>query len=169
MIEALNKIVDHIENFLMTILMFAATVVTLVQVTARYGFNNSLYWSEEFILYSLISMSFLAAGMGVRYSAHISVDALYAFAGPRLTFLLKLIASVFGMIFAGTMVYYGSRLYINTSGMGQLSPATQIPVAYIYLSIPITGVFMLIRYVLILKKLVFHESYTPPSGNVSAI
>ena len=143
MIHALNKIVDWVENIMVVLLMLVATVVAIVQVVARYVFNNSLYWSEELILYSLIAMSFLAASMGVRYTAHISVEMLYAFAGPRLTRVLKYVAATLGVIFAATLVYYGGRLFINTSNMGQLSPAMQIPVAYIYLTIPVAGSFIL--------------------------
>jgi C4-dicarboxylate transporter DctQ subunit len=154
MIEVLNKIVDYVENTLVVVLIFTATIVAIIQVVARYVFNNSLYWSEELILYSLISMSFFTASMGVRLSAHISVEALYAFVGPRAIRALKMIAAILGLVFAGTLIYYGSRLYVSTGEMGQLSPAMQLPVAYIYLTIPIAGAFMVIRYLSVISKLV---------------
>lgn len=154
MIEAINKVVDYIENTLVVALIFTATTVAVIQVIARYVFNNSLYWSEELILYSLISMSFFTASMGVRRSAHISVEALYAFVGPRALRALKLVAAILGLVFAGTLVYYGSRLYVSTGEMGQLSPAMQLPVAYVYLTIPIAGVFMALRYLSVISKLV---------------
>lgn len=168
MIHALNKIVDWVENIMVVILMLVATVVAIVQVVARYVFNNSLYWSEELILYSLITMSFLAASMGVRYAAHISVEMLYAFAGPRLTRVLKYVATLLGFAFAATLVYYGGRLFINTSNMGQLSPAMQVPVAYIYLPIPVAGAFMLVRYLLIFQTLVAGKDYKPLATTMSA-
>lgn len=168
MIHALNKIVDWVENIMVVILMLVATVVAIVQVVARYVFNNSLYWSEELILYSLITMSFLAASMGVRYAAHISVEMLYAFAGPRLTRVLKYVATLLGFAFAATLVYYGGRLFINTSNMGQLSPAMQVPVAYIYLTIPVAGAFMLVRYLLIFQTLVAGRDYKPLATTMSA-
>ena len=168
MIHALNKIIDWVENIMMVILMLVATVVAIVQVVARYVFNNSLYWSEELILYSLITMSFIAASMGVRYAAHISVEMLYAFAGPKLTRVLKYVAAILGFIFAATLVYYGVRLFINTSNMGQLSPAMQIPVAYIYLAIPVAGAFMLARYLLIFQTLVSGKDYKPLTTTMSA-
>lgn len=168
MIHALNKIVDWVENIMVVILMLVATVVAIVQVVARYVFNNSLYWSEELILYSLITMSFLAASMGVRYAAHISVEMLYAFAGPRLTRVLKYVATLLGFAFAATLVYYGGRLFINTSNMGQLSPAMKVPVAYIYLTIPVAGAFMLVRYLLIFQTLVAGKDYKPLATTMSA-
>ncbi len=168
MIEMLNRILDTIEKYLMMLLMFSATIVTIVQVVARYVFNNSLYWSEEFILYALISMSFLAASMGVRYSAHISVEAIYAFVGPRIARLLRIFSAVLGLVFAGSLIYYGSRLFMNTLNMGQLSTAMQIPVAYVYFVIPMSGFFMLIRYMLVFKQLALYGKYEPLATAASA-
>lgn len=168
MILALNKMLDWIENILVVALMLTATTVAIIQVIARYVFNNSLYWSEEVILYALISMTFLSASMGVRYAAHISVDMLYAFAGPRLTRLLRRVSVVLGMVFAASMLYFGGRLSLNTLNMGQLSPAMQVPVGYVYLAIPTAAVFMLIRYLLILQALLRGKDHEPLSTNMSA-
>lgn len=154
MIKTINKGVDWLEGVAMTVLMLIATVVAIIQVIARYVFSNSLYWSEETILYSLITMSFLAASMGVRYSAHISVEILQIFAGPRLARVLKFISILLGVLFAVTLIYYGWQLFIRTNKMGQLSPAMRIPVAYVYLSIPISGTFMLLRYLSLFESLI---------------
>lgn len=168
MLAVINKVIDRIESVAMIILMLVATVVAIVQVIARYVFNNSLYWSEETVLYSLISMSFLAASMGVRYGAHICVEVLPLLAGPRVQKVLKYVAVILGAIFAYTLVHYGSRLFINTFNMGQLSPAMRIPVAYIYLMIPVSGAFMLMRYLWILQCLVLNQPYKPLKTDSSA-
>ncbi len=157
MINAINRVIDWIENAAMTILMFVATVVAIVQVIARYVFSNSLYWSEETIFYALIAMSFVTASMGVRYGVHISVEVLQAFLGPKLARFFRLIASVLGVVFAVTLIYYGWRLFVNTNNMGQLSPAMQIPVAYVYLIIPISGVFMFFRYLGVFQAIVLNK------------
>lgn len=168
MILAINKLIDWIEGALVVVLMLTATVVAVVQVIARYVFNHSLYWSEELILYALIAMTFLSASMGVRYAAHISVDMLYAFAGPRLTRVLRYLSLTLGVIFAAALLYFGWRLFSNTLNMGQLSPAMQIPVGYIYFTIPLAATFMLIRYLLMLQCLLQGKEYQPLSTNLSA-
>ena len=151
MIGAINRCIDWIENVAMTGLMLIATVVAIIQVIARYIFSNSLYWSEEIILYSLITMSL------VRYGVHISVEVLQAFLGPKLSRIFKYLSTLLGMVFAVTLIYYGWRLFINTNNMGQLSPAMQIPVAYVYLIIPISGVFMLFRYIGLFQALLLDK------------
>lgn len=166
MIAGLNRIVDWIENVFVTLLVLTATVVAVVQVVARYVFNNSLYWSEELILYSLITMSFLTMGMGVRYASHISVEAIYAITGPRMARALQVGAACLGLIFAGALIYYGSRLSMSTMRMGQLSPAMRVPVGYVYLIIPIAGGFMVLRYLLILQSLMTGRDYVAPAADI---
>lgn len=168
MIAAINKGIDRVEGFAMIILMLFATVTAIVQVIARYVFNNSLYWSEESILYALISMSFIAGSMGVRYSAHICVEVMPLLAGPRFAKVLQYVSAVLGILFALSLVYYGGRLFINTTNMGQLSPAMRIPVGYVYAVIPISGLFMLMRYLWIFTSLVQKKEYTPLSMDISA-
>lgn len=168
MIQAINKIIDRVEGFAMIMLMLIATIIAIVQVIARYVFNNSLYWSEETVLYALIIMSFLAGSMGVRYSAHICVEVLNAFAGPRFSKFLKFASAVLGIIFAFTLLYYGGRLFLNTLKMGQLSPAMRIPVAYIYLAIPVSAFFMLMRYIWIFEALVRGKEIESPHLNISS-
>lgn len=168
MLETINKILDRIEGFAMIVLMLVATIVAIIQVIARYVFNNSLYWSEETVLYSLIIMSFVAGSMGVRYAAHICVEVLPLLVGPRLQMALKYIAAILGIVFALTLVYYGSRLFINTLNMRQLSPAMRIPVGYIYLVIPVTGFSMLLRYLWVFESLIRHKEYKPLAMDISS-
>lgn len=166
MISSINRVADWLENTFVTALMLLATVTAIVQVAARYVFNNSLYWSEELILYSLITMSFLTMGMGVRYAAHISVDAGLAFVGPTAARIMHIIAALMGLCFALVLVYYGYRLSQNTMRMGQLSPAMRIPVGYVYLIIPISGVLMALRYCLVLRELAAGREYQPPLSEI---
>lgn len=169
MINTINRVIDWIENVAMTILMFVATIVAIVQVIARYVFSNSLYWSEETILYALIVMSFITASMGVRYGVHISVDFLQVFLGPKLTRFFRFVASLLGVIFAVTLIYYGWRLFVNTNNMGQLSPAMQIPVAYVYLIIPVSGIFMLFRYLGLFQSIVLNKEEQQEDGDKELI
>jgi len=162
MILWLNHIVDRIEGVFITAFMFVATIIAVVQVAARYIFNNSLYWSEELILYSLIAMSFLSASMGVRYAAHISVEAIYAFVSAKTARILHIVAAILGLIFAISLVWYGSRLSLATLQMNQLSSAMRIPVGAIYFIIPISGAFMALRYLLILHELFAGREYHAP-------
>src|SRR5699024_7372962 len=125
-------------------------------------------WSEETILYTLIIMSFVAASMGVRYTAHISVEVLSAFSGPRITRILQLISYLLGVVFALTLLYYGWQVIESTIKMCLLTPAMQILVAYIYLSIPISAGFMILRYLLMIQLWKEHKKITDQPSDLRA-
>lgn len=150
MLGKIDSIVYAIERTFVTMFMLIATIFTIVQVIARYVFNNSIYWSEELVLYSLISMSFLTMSMGLAHAVHIKVEVLYAFVSPRMLRFLQIFASIGGMCFAGMIIYYSMKLSMNTLNMGQLSPSMHLPMGYVYMVIPFSGILMFIRYCLLL-------------------
>ncbi|MGB6008663.1 TRAP transporter small permease [Castellaniella sp.] len=168
MLAGINRCLDRIESFAMIVFMLVATFVAIIQVIARYVFNNSLYWSEETVLYALIMMSFLTCSMGVRYAAHICVEVLPLMVGPRMARVLQYLANVLGLMFAGVLVYYGARLAINTLNMNQLSPAMRIPVGYVYMVIPVSGACMGLRYLWILWCMASGKEYRPLVMDISA-
>lgn len=136
----------------MVIFMAVATTITFTQVVFRYVFNDSLYWAEEVVLYSIICMSFVGASMGVRKHAHISVDILTATTGPSVNRWLHMVAAVLGVIFGAILLYYGSQLFLSTLERNQMSPAMRIPLAWIYLPIPISGGLIILRYATLLVR-----------------
>ncbi|GEN22214.1 TRAP transporter small permease [Halomonas cupida] len=151
MIKTLNAAIDRLEGAAMVVFMSIATIITAIQVVYRYGFNSSLFWAEEVVIYSIICMSFVGASMGVRYGAHISVDVLNAIVSPRINRWLHLVSAGLGIVFAAFMVLYGFELFINTLGRGQLTAALRLPMAWFYLPIGVSGVLLIIRYLKVIQ------------------
>ncbi|MDR9439187.1 MAG: TRAP transporter small permease [Halomonas sp.] len=152
MFEALNKFIDRLENVAMVAFMSIATIITTFQVVYRYGFNSSLSWAEEVVIYSIVCMSFVGASMGVRHGAHISVDVLNAFAPPAVNRWLHILTAVLGIVFAVMMAYLGFRLFSLTLERGMLSPAMRMPMAWVYLPIGLSGVLLIIRYCWLIRE-----------------
>src|SRR5690625_5460784 len=105
MFDALNKVLDPLENVAMVIFMSIATLLTVIQVVYRYGFNSSIFWIEEVVIYSIICMSFVGASMGVRHGVHISVDVLNAIVPPAVNRWLHIITAILGIAFACYLAY----------------------------------------------------------------
>lgn len=156
MFEALNKLLDRLENVAMVAFMSIATIITTFQVVYRYGFNSSLSWAEEVVIYSIVCMSFVGASMGVRHGVHISVDVLNAFAPPALNRWLHILTALLGIAFAIAMAYLGFRLFFSTLSRGMLSPAMRIPMAWVYLPIGVSGVLLILRYCWVIHE-VWHK------------
>lgn len=152
MFEALNNLIDRLEKVAMVAFMSIATIITTFQVVYRYGFNSSLSWAEEVVIYSIVCMSFVGASMGVRHGAHISVDVLNAFAPPAINRWLHILTAVLGIFFALMLAYLGFRLFSLTLERGMLSPAMRMPMAWVYLPIGLSGVLLIIRYCWLIRE-----------------
>ncbi len=66
----------HFEEVLIIVLMAAMTVVTFMQVVARYVFNYSFVWALELTGVIFAWLIFVGMSYGVRVGAHIGVDAV---------------------------------------------------------------------------------------------
>lgn len=152
MFEALNKIIDRLESVAMVAFMTIATTVTTFQVVYRYGFNNSLSWAEEVVIYSIVCMSFVGASMGVRHGVHISVDVLNALVPPAVNRWLHILSAVLGIAFAASLAYLGFQLFESTLQRGMLSPAMRIPMAWVYFPIGFSGILLIIRYCWVIQE-----------------
>ncbi|UQG60843.1 TRAP transporter small permease [Marinobacter sp. M3C] len=157
MIKAFNKFLDRLEDFAMVAFMSLATIITIFQVFYRYGFNGSLSWAEEVVIYSIVCMSFIGASMGVRRGAHISVDLLNSVVSPVVNRWLRIISAIIGIFFAIAMTILGFRLFNITLGRGMLSPALRVPMAWIYFPIGISGLLLISRYCWVI-----HEVWKKP-------
>ena len=67
---------EHFEEGLIAFLMAAMTLVTFMQVVARYVFNYSFVWALELTGVMFAWLIFTGMSYGVRVGAHIGVDAL---------------------------------------------------------------------------------------------
>ncbi len=146
MIKAVRKLIDLGEVVAMVASMALVTILITTQVILRYFFNDSITWAEELTRFTIIWMSFIAAGMGVRYGQHISVDILTTLAPPRIAHVLIIISGVLGLCFGLGILIFGGELFLHATQRFQLSSALQIPMYWVYAIFPIAGALIIYRY-----------------------
>jgi TRAP-type C4-dicarboxylate transport system permease small subunit len=74
--DALLTYLDRAAAGVVIVLMAILTVVVVVQVVLRYGFNSSLDWGAEVPRLCFISMVFIAIPIGFKRGLHVGVDLL---------------------------------------------------------------------------------------------
>jgi C4-dicarboxylate transporter DctQ subunit len=118
----LNRILDHLEEWLIAFLMGAATLLIFVAVVHRYAaglhypaalqfiqdflLRLNLSWAQELCIYMFIWMAKFGAAYGVRHGTHVGVDTLVRALPPAQARWLTLIGLLGGAIFTvviGTM------------------------------------------------------------------
>lgn len=104
------KILDRLEEWIISLMLLAMTGLTFVQVVMRYVFNSGLTWAMELTTVFFAVMIFIGISYGVRVGSHIGVDALVKLlpAGKRKFFgvlAVLLCLAYVGFVLAGSMQY----------------------------------------------------------------
>ncbi len=127
-----------------TIVLLAALVADVLWgVVSRYwpGIVPS-DWTEELGIYLLAWVSLLGSALTYRDRGHLGLDYFITHFDPAAQRLTAVLIELCVLVFAGYGLCYGGyRLVADTLASGQLTPVLQWKIGYLYLSVPISGVF----------------------------
>ncbi|MCC6379904.1 MAG: TRAP transporter small permease [Burkholderiales bacterium] len=98
---------ENLEEGLVAFLMAAMTVVTFVQVIARYVFNYSFVWALELNGVLFAWLIFVGMSYGVRVGAHIGVDALVKAFGKSTQRAVAIVATLVCIAYAAIFAFGG--------------------------------------------------------------
>ena len=146
---------DKIDRFLgwtLVVIMSLMVVNVLWQVFSRFVLGDPSSYTEELARYLMIWVGVLGAAYVSGKNKHVAIDYFPTKFSEKNQIKVKVFVKWLIMIFAFfAFVIGGSRLVYITYVLEQLSPALQIPLAFVYLVIPISGI--LIAYYKILEIL----------------
>ncbi len=154
--EKLSAFIDKLTLTTASILLVGIAVIVNWGVFCRYVLFAPLPWSEQIPKYAMIWMGFLGASVGISRNRHIGFDILVT----RLPSMIKKIIVIAGRIillfFLVMMTIYGVS-FAFAVGFSSKAPMLPIPMFYLFLAVPVGGVFMIlqtiIRLVLDVKKI----------------
>lgn len=147
-VEAFDRILLRANRWVLIIILAAMALMVFANVALRFLTDQSILWVEEVSRYLMIWMTFLGAGLVLRYGGHIGIDTLqesFPRAGPALRGFIFL----FMLGFFAFMIWIGSRYAMLT--WGQTTPVMQIPVGIVYLAMPV-GFALLSLHLLLMAR-----------------
>ena len=152
----LKEIVDKVLSWTLVVLMSLLVIDVLWQVFSRYVLGDPSSITEELARFLLIWVGLLGAAYAAGKRMHLAVDILPNKLEPAKRARLDIVLLVGIIIFAMTvMVYGGARLVQITLFLGQTAAALQMPLGYIYIALPVSGIliafYALIEIIEILK------------------
>ena len=103
---------EHLEEGLIVFLMAAMTIVTFVQVVARYVFNYSFVWALELTGVMFAWLIFAGMSYGVRVGAHIGVDAVVRALSRGAARAVGIVAAALCIVYA-LIVTVGGYQYVK--------------------------------------------------------
>jgi C4-dicarboxylate transporter DctQ subunit len=152
----LNRILDHLEEWLIAFLIGAATLVIFVSVVHRflsgvpyiqdYTVQINLTWAQELCIFMFVWMAKFGAAYGVRTGIHVGVDViLRKLNGPayRGMVVFGLLA---GALFTGTVATLGANFVWHMADTDQTSVDMEIPMWWVYLCVPLGSSLMCFRF-----------------------
>lgn len=156
----LNRILDRLEEWLIAVLMAAATIVIFLSILHReslrvdalweYSRHIHFSWAQELCIYLFIWMAKFGAAYGVRTGIHIGVDVLVLSVGEAARRRLISLALALGAVFTAVIAVVGTRWVLFIHGTGQVSPDLEWPMWIVYLCIPLGSALMCYRFVQVL-------------------
>lgn len=141
---ALRKRIDKILGRTLVVIMSIMVINVLWQVFTRYVTGNPSSFTDELARYLMIWIGILGAAFVAGKNMHVAIDILPSRASVRTQKKLKTIVTLIIILFVFfAFIVGGSRLVYISHILGQQSPALQIPLAVVYLIIPISGLLII--------------------------
>lgn len=113
--------------------------VILLQVFFRYVLNESLFWSEEVVRYSLVWGVMLGAALVAYERGHIRIEVIEVFLPPAGKRVVQFIANSCTLAFLFILAYAGWDFTDRT--WFQNSASLEVPMRAVYLAMPV-GAFL---------------------------
>lgn len=147
----LNK---TIEVICMALLAFMVVLGTW-QIITRYVLNNPSTVSEDLLIYSFVWMALLGSAYVFGKKDHMTMVFFRQKLdnkSPKAKLGLSIMTELVVLVFSTLVLVFGG-VQISNLAMGQISPALGIPMGYIYLALPLSGVITIIYNILNLADL----------------
>ncbi|MBU6259553.1 MAG: TRAP transporter small permease [Burkholderiales bacterium] len=168
----LNRILDHLEEWLISFLMGAATIVIFVSVLHRYLsgvpvlqdwlLRIDMSWAQEAATYMFVWMAKFGAAYGVRFGTHVGVDVLVRKLPPAKARWLILTGLAGGALFTGIVGSLGADfvwrngfhyslfthlgLDVGDTPEGPTTPDMELPTWIVYACVPLGSWLMCYRF-----------------------
>lgn len=137
------KIMENFEEYFLVGTLFFNVVIIFLQVVMRYCFSNSLTWTEELARYVFIWQAWIGASYGVKKMGHIRVEVLAEKFKGKNRILFDILIYAIWLVFMCFLAYTGTQLTLYVASTGQLSPANQIPMEYVDVSVVVGSALMI--------------------------
>ncbi|MEQ8526007.1 TRAP transporter small permease [Gracilimonas sp.] len=137
--KTFDRYLEYFLASLMALMLFSVCW----QVLTRYVFSSPSSFTDELARYLLIWIGTLGAAYASGKRLHLAIDLFPASLEGKSKYRLSVFINVLIILFSFTvLVVGGSRLVYITYTLGQVSAAMQLPLAYVYTILPISGILI---------------------------
>lgn len=139
------KTLRNAEAGVIGILILVMSLLAFVQVLTRYVFKYPLPWIEELTRYIMVWMVLIGAATGVASKSHLGVEIMEIFLSPSRLRILNIFTMGLTVILGAVLVVVSTRFSLDQIDTQQLSPAMQIPMAYVTAALAVGSLLIAIH------------------------
>lgn len=140
----LRQVVDKILEKFVAILMGVLVIDVLWQVASRYVLSAPSSFTDELAGFLLIWVGLFGAAYVAGKNEHLAIDILLQKSGPARRRFLEIFIGISVCVFAVTVLMIGGSWLVYTRfALTVKSAALEIPLGYVYIVLPISGLLIL--------------------------
>ena len=151
--------IDRLLGSFICVLMAAMVINVLWQVFTRFVLKNPSSFTEEAARYMMIWVGLLGSAYATGKKSHLALDLITGKLQGGRKRASNLFIHTMVLLFALTvLVGGGGRLVWIQLSLGQQSAALQLKLGYVYLAVPLAGLFMAFYSALFLRETLHGET-----------
>ena len=139
-----RKTIDRILEILLIAILSILVLDVVWQVASRYLLTSPSKFTDEIAGFLLMWVSLFGAAYVTGKKQHMAINLIERKLTGRKQKTLRLIINTIIILFAVFVFLVGGTWLVYTRfHLGQISPSLQIPLGYVYLVLPISGLFII--------------------------
>jgi len=139
-----TKTLSRALGWVLVIIMGVSVLNVLWQVFTRFVLSAPSSYTDELARFLLIWIGLLGAAYAAGNKMHLAIDLLPSKLEGRARFYLGVVVESCVFLFAlAVLLIGGSSLMALTLTLGQTSTALHIPIGYVYLVLPLSGLLIM--------------------------
>lgn len=132
----LKKLDRNAERWALLVFYVMVVVTMAIEVLRREIFAYSSIWGEEIVRYSFIYLAWIGAAAAVRERAHIRIDVLMHYVGPRIKALLYIFGDLVMFAVALIALYWSFETVMVSAKFGSVSHGLRVSMVWFLLAVP---------------------------------
>ncbi|WP_439155302.1 TRAP transporter small permease [Yoonia sp.] len=130
------------------LVFYVMLVLTMaVEVLRRELFSYSSIWGEEIVRYSFIYLAWIGAAVAVKERAHIRIDVLMHYLGPRPKALLYIFGDLVMFLVAVIALYWSFETVHVSAKFGSVTDGLRVSKVWFLMAVPIGFALMILRLI----------------------
>jgi C4-dicarboxylate transporter DctQ subunit len=128
------------------LVFYVMLVITMaIEVLRREIFAYSSIWGEEIVRYSFIYLAWIGAAAAVKERAHIRIDVIIHYMGPRMKALIYIFGDLVMLVVALIALYWSFETVHVSWKFGSVSHGLRISMVWFLMAVPAGFALMIWR------------------------